>query len=115
VPRLKQDADIGLHMPGLYETLREKELKTALTPDPRLSMIDPDERERVAANCYNRYSPTALGQVDELLAKEPVTIPRYMLTRSDLADWPPFRDRRHQWFTVGPDDVISPLLPHVTR
>jgi hypothetical protein len=100
--------DGGFYVPGLYERIRSRELAVALKPDPRLYFIeDPVERERAAA-AAPKYSPTALGQVEKFLAHKKVKVPRWALGgRSEppgIRSWPPFRE--HEWFWVGPDDVI---------
>jgi hypothetical protein len=102
----------GFRVDGLYERVRAAELRTALSPDPRLSTItDPDERERVTASAP-KYAPAALGQTEALLARQPVRVPRSYIggrTCPEVRDWPPYRDRAVRWFAVGPDDVLSPL------
>jgi hypothetical protein len=97
---------------GLYEKVRTRELKLAFAPDPRLSLIrDSVERERVAATAP-RHSPTVLFQVEELLARRPVRLPRWLLgghvTCPEAKGWAPYEDRRHQWFVLGPEDVLRP-------
>lgn len=103
--------DSGLHVPGIYERVRERELTAALAPDPRLwSVDDPGERERLAATAPT-YSPTPLGQVEALLARQPVRVPRWYLggrTYPEVRDWPTYADRRHPWFRLSPDDRLTP-------
>lgn len=36
MPQADRTVPVGLHVPRLYERLREQELKVAPTPDPRL-------------------------------------------------------------------------------
>ena len=103
---------VGFHVPGLYDRVRERELTAALSPDPRLYGLDPDERERVAATAP-KYSPTALNRTEALLVRQPVRVPRRMLggrTCPEVRGWPLYTDRRHQWFTVGPDDIITVVV-----
>jgi hypothetical protein len=97
---------------GLYQKIREKELRLALAPDPRLSLIrDSVERERVAASAP-RFWPTVLYQTEELLAGKPVRLPRWLLggrvTCPQARGWPPFESQRHQWFTLTPADMLTP-------
>ena len=71
--------------------------------------LDPDDRERVAITAPT-YSPTALGQTEALLARQPVRVPRWMLggrTCPEVRGWSLYNDRRHQSYTVGPDDIIT--------
>jgi hypothetical protein len=100
-----------LHVEGLYEKIRTRELKLALSSDPRLSLGDlpPDER---AALERQTYSPTVLYQVPELLAYKPVRLPRWLLggnvTCPEARGWAPYDNRQHQWFILTPDDVLTP-------
>lgn len=84
-------------MEGLYERIRAAELRVALSPDPRLSMItDPEEWGRAAA-ASPRFSPSPLGQVEALLARQPVRLPPSYIggrTCPEVRDWPPYEDRR---------------------
>ena len=100
----------GLQVPGLYAKVRAKELKLALSPDPRLSLGDlpPDER---AALESQKYSPTVLYQVEELLHHRPVRMPRWMLggrTCPEARGWAPYESRDHDWFILSPDDTVVP-------
>ena len=45
--------------------------------------------------------------------RQPVRVPRRMLggrTCPEVRGWLLYTDRRHQWFTVGPDDVITVVV-----
>ncbi len=69
-----------------------------------------DDRKRATAP---KFSPTVLNQTDALLARQPVRVPRWLLgdrTCPEMRDWPRYADRRQQWFTVGPDDVITVVV-----
>ena len=104
----------GLHIPGLYQGVRDKELRRALSPDPRLLLGDlpPHEREVLEAQTY---SPTTLGQVDELMEWKPVKVPRWLLggriTCPEARGWEPYESRRYDWFVVSPDDTLVPTDP----
>ncbi|WP_163775115.1 hypothetical protein [Mycobacterium cookii] len=97
-----------MHVPGLYEKIRAKELKLAFSPDPRLWLVkdDPVEYERVAATAP-KYSPTVLYQVDELLAFQPVRFPRWWLP-AEAHGWAPYDSREHDWFILSADDWLMP-------
>jgi hypothetical protein len=101
----------SLHVPGIYKKIRDRELKLAFSPDPRLSLGDlpPDER---AALESQKFSPTVLYQVDELLAYRPVRLPRRLLggnvTCPEARGWAPYDNRRHEWFILTHDDVLTP-------
>jgi hypothetical protein len=100
-----------LRVEGLYDKIRNRELKLALSPDPRLSLGDlpPDER---AALERQTFSPTVLYQVEELLNYAPVRLPRWLLggnvTCPQARGWRPYEDRRHDWFILTRDDVLTP-------
>jgi hypothetical protein len=96
-----------LRVPGLYEHIRTRELTVALSDDPRLALIDdPDERERIAATAP-AISGTALGQLDAVQHRQPVRVPRWMLG-AEARGWAPYEDRRHEWFWLSADDVLTP-------
>lgn len=101
----------GLYVPGLYAKVRTKELKLALSPDPRLYLVEDDPLAYEAALATApKYSPTVLSQVDELLAWKPVRVPRWSLGGRMVPSargWPPFEDRLHQC-VLSPDDVLTP-------
>jgi hypothetical protein len=101
----------GLRVPGLYEKIRTRELKLALSPDPRLLLGDLPPHERAVLEAQT-YAPTVLGQTDELLARKPVRLPRWLLggrvTCPQAKGWPPFEDRQHDWFTLDASDVLTP-------
>jgi hypothetical protein len=102
-----------LHVPGLYERIRTRELKLAFAPDPRLHFVkdDPLAYEATLATA-STYSPIVLSQTEALLEGKPVRLSRWMLggrfTCPEAKDWPPYADQRHQWFTLTPDDVLVP-------
>jgi hypothetical protein len=102
-----------LHVPVLYERIRERELKLALSPDPRLHFLkdDPVAYEAAVATAP-KYSPTVLYQVEELLDRKPVRLPRWLLggrvTCPEARGWAPYEDQRHEWFTLSADDVLTP-------
>jgi hypothetical protein len=101
----------SLHVEGLYDKIRNRELTLALRPDPRLALSDvpPDER---AALERREFSPTVLYQVEELLNYEPVRLPRWLLggnvTCPQARGWRPYESRRHDWFILTRDDVLVP-------
>ena len=100
----------SLRVGGLYEKIRAKELKLALSPDPRLLLGDVPPHERAALETQ-KYSPTVLYQVEALLAHRPVRVPRWWLGGRMVPEakgWAPYQDRRHQWFTLTADDVLTP-------
>jgi hypothetical protein len=110
VARDKAGVRVGLHVPGLYEKIRAKELKLALAPDPRLYGLTGLERVAAALNAP-KYSPTVLYQVEALLAYEPVRVPRWMLGGRPCPQargWAAYEDRRHPWFILSPDDTLVP-------
>src|ERR1700752_1351210 len=111
MPLADGDRRVGLRVPGLYERVRERELKLALSPDPRLYGMTGVERFAAALNAP-KYSPTVLYQVDELLEHRPVRVPRWLLggrvTCPEARGWAPYENRRHQWFTLTADDVLTP-------
>jgi hypothetical protein len=95
----------------LYSRIRTRELKLALAPDPRLHLVKDDPVAYAAALATApKYSPTLLYQTEELLEWKPVTLPRWLLggrvACPEAAGWPPYEERRHQWFTLTPDDVL---------
>ena len=100
-----------LHVPGLYERVRTRELKLAFSSDPRLLLGDLPPRERAVLESQE-YAPTVLGQVEALLAREPVTVPHWLLggrfTCPEARNWEPYESRRYDWFTLTPDDVLTP-------
>jgi len=98
----------GMHVPGLYERIRTRELKLAFSPDPRLYFVkdDPVAYEAALATAPT-YSPTVLYQVEELLDRKPVRLPRWLLG-GEADGWPAYEDQRHQWFWLGADDVLTP-------
>jgi hypothetical protein len=61
---------------GLYERIRSRELKLALSPDPRL-LGDLTSHERATLESQN-FSPTVRYQVEELLHHQPVRLPRWL-------------------------------------
>jgi hypothetical protein len=108
MPRDKGTGLVSFHASGTYETIRSKELRTAMRPDPRLLLGDlpPDER---AALETQRFAPTAIGQVQQLLNREPVSAPAWYFGRSfpEARDW--LKDHREvTWVLVWPDDTIMP-------
>jgi hypothetical protein len=105
----------ALHVAGLYERIRTRELKLALSPDPRLHFVkdDPVAYEAALATAPTS-SPTVLYQTDELLAYKPVRVPRWLLggrvTCPEAKGWAPYENRQHQWFTLTADDVLTPRV-----
>jgi hypothetical protein len=68
------------------------------------------ERERTALETQ-KLAPTALGQTEALLERNPVRVPRWYLggrTSPEAKDWPIHTDVHHPWFIVGPDDLLTP-------
>jgi hypothetical protein len=99
-------------VPGLYERVRSRELKLALSPDPRLHFVKDDAvAYRAALATASKYSPTVLYQV-EFLARKPVRLPRWLLggrvTCPEARGWAPYESRRHEWFTLTAEDVLTP-------
>jgi hypothetical protein len=93
----------SLHVPGLYERIGARELKLALSPDPLLIFVEDDPMAyRAALATAPTCSPTVLYQVEALLAREPVRLPRWLLggrvTCPEARGWAPYEDRRHDWF-----------------
>ena len=71
---------MSLHVPGLYERIRTRELRLAMSPDPRLYLVRDDPvAYRAALATAPEYSPTVLYQTEALLAREPVRVPRWLL------------------------------------
>lgn len=103
----------SLCVPGLYERIRTRELKLAMSPDPRLYLVkdDPVAYEAAVATAP-KYSPTVLYQTEELLDRKPVRLPRWLLggrvTCPEARGWAPYENRRYDWFTLSPDDVLRP-------
>jgi hypothetical protein len=101
----------ALRVAGLYEKIRTRELKLAFSPDPRLTLGDLSPPERAALESQ-KYAPTVLYQVSELLAYQPVRLPRWLLggnvTCPEARGWAPYEDRRHEWLTLTADDVLTP-------
>ena len=58
------------------------------------------------------YSATVLYQVEELLDRKPVRLPRWMLggrfTCPEARGWAPYEVKRHQWFTLDASEVLRP-------
>jgi hypothetical protein len=85
-----------LHVPGLYEWIRTRELRLAFAPDPRLRFVkdDPEAYEAALATAP-KYSPAVLYQVEELLDRKPVRLPRWLLggrvTCPEARGWPRMR------------------------
>jgi hypothetical protein len=102
-----------LHVPGLYERIRTRELKLAFAPDPRLHFVkdDPLAYEATLATAP-KYSPTVLSQTEALLERKPVRLPRWLLggrvTCPEARGWAPYEDQRHQWFTLDASEVLRP-------
>jgi hypothetical protein len=62
------------------------------------------------ADSWKPPDQTALNQVEAFMACQPVRVPRRMRggrTCPEIRDWQLYADRRHRWFTVGPDDVTT--------
>jgi hypothetical protein len=100
----------SLHVPGLYETIRDRELTLALSPDPRLLLGDLTPHERAVLESQ-RFAMTVLGQTEALLARQSVRLPRWWLggrTVPEARGWAPYEDRRHDWFVLSPDDMLVP-------
>ena len=52
---------VSLHVPGLYERIKTRELKLAFAPDPRLHFVEDDPvAYRAALATAPKYSPTVL-------------------------------------------------------
>jgi hypothetical protein len=102
---------MSLHVVGLYERIRSRELKLAMSPDPRLLLGDLPPHERAVLETQT-YSPTVLYQVEELLERKPVRLPRWLLggriTCPEARGWAPYEDHRHDWFILSPDDTLVP-------
>jgi hypothetical protein len=103
----------GLHVPGLYERIRTRELKLAFEPDPRLHFVkDSPMAYDAAMVTAPKYSPTVLDQVDELLERKPVRLPRWLLggcvTCPEANGWEPYDSRRYDWFVLSADDLVVP-------
>jgi hypothetical protein len=103
----------GLPVPNLYAQIRTRELKLAFAPDPRLHFVKDDALAYEAALATApKYSPTVLYQVEELLARKPVRLPRWLLggrvTCAEARTWPAYQDQRNQWFTLDASDVLRP-------
>jgi hypothetical protein len=102
-----------LCVPGLYERIRSRELMLAFSADPRLHFVKDDPVAYVAALATApKYSPTVLYQVEGLLARKPVRLPRWLLggrvTCPEARGWAPYEDQRHQWFTLSASEVLRP-------
>jgi hypothetical protein len=97
----------------LYSRVRARELKLALSPDPRLHLVkdDPVAYEAALATAP-KYSPTVLYQVEELLEWKPVRLPRWLLggrvTCPEARGWAPYDSREHDWFILSADDWLVP-------
>jgi hypothetical protein len=65
------EAVATLVVEGLYERIRSNELRTALSPDPRLTMMITDLVPRCGKPHPAGDSPCTLNQTEALLAKEP--------------------------------------------
>jgi hypothetical protein len=103
-----------LHVPGLYQRIRTRELKLAFAPDPRLHFVKDDPLAyKATLATAPKYSPTVLYQVEELLDRKPVRLPRWMLggrfTCPEARGWLAYEDQRHQSFILTPDDVLTPV------
>jgi hypothetical protein len=90
---------MSLRVPGLYERIRTRELKLAFASDPRLHFVKDDPVAYAAALATApEYSPTVRYQVEELLERKPVRLPRWLLggrvTCPEARDWPPYEDQR---------------------
>jgi hypothetical protein len=101
----------SLRVPGIYKKIRDRELTLAFSPDPRLLLGDlpPHEREVLETQ---KYAPTVLYQVEELLERKPVRLPRWLLggriTCPEARGWAPYEDQRHDWFILSADDTLTP-------
>jgi hypothetical protein len=104
---------VALHVPGLYERVWTRELKLAFAPDPRVYFLrdDPQAYEAALATAP-KYSPTVLYQVEELLERKPVRLPRWLLGGRvkcpEAHGWPAYEDQRHESFWLSADDVLTP-------
>jgi hypothetical protein len=102
---------MSLRVEGLYEKIRAKELTLAMSRDPRLLLGDLPPHERATLESQ-KYSPTVLYQVEELLARKPIRLPRWLLggrvACPEARGWAPYEDRRHDWFTLDASDVLTP-------
>jgi hypothetical protein len=111
VPR-DTGADVAtLRVDGLYERIRSRELKLALSPDPRLLLGDLPAHERAVLETQ-KFSPTVLRQVQALMDRQPIRVPRWMLggrtTCPQARGWAAYASGRYDWFTLTPDDVLTP-------
>jgi hypothetical protein len=102
----------GLHVPGLYAKVREKELRLALSPDPRLYLVEDDPVAYGAALATApKFSPTVLYQTEQLVARQPVRFPRWWLGGRMVPKargWEPYDSRRYDWFILSADDTLVP-------
>ena len=106
----------GHHLPGVYEHLRDEELKRAATPDLRAVFgLEGEEREAAAASNL-RTQPRqqrCVLDVDALDAYEPVTVPRWCVgghSFPEARDWPEYRDPDLKGYVVTPDDRVTPIF-----
>jgi hypothetical protein len=44
--------------------------------------------------------------VEELLDRKPVRLPRWLLG-TEAHGWAPYEDQRHEWFTLTAEDVLT--------
>ena len=101
---------VSLHVPGVHEKVRARQLSQALRPDPRLGLVGNVERP-LALTPPESWSPTSLGQTEKLLRREAIRLPRWFLggrTIPEARGWAPYDDRRVTWFTLTPDDGLTP-------
>jgi hypothetical protein len=103
----------GLHVAGLYRTVLETECQCAEGPDPRLflSLETPEQRAEWEQSKDEGRRLAALALDELLAAAEPIWLPRWALCGRivpDVRGWAPYEDRRHQWFVLSADDLLTP-------
>ncbi len=107
-------------IPGLYRSLRDRAVRAASEPDPRVMLLDDGGQRRrlieadrieAALEPARRRAKTWLD-LDGLEAGQPVEVPKWMLGGNRWPQpklWPEGRDRTVTGWLVQPDDRVQAL------
>jgi hypothetical protein len=101
----------GIHVPGIYGRLLEREREVVVTPDPRWFRTDAGRR---GEPCPLHLMRTSLI-LAALKAGEPVEVPTYRLGGRSVPDdrlrRMPHEDRSIAGWLVHADDMVVPIRP----
>jgi hypothetical protein len=118
----RADDTTAVVVPGAYRTLLERDCVERTRPDPRLYLnieTDLQQTEWEAMKADGRRKAAVL--LDKLLAAgEPLTVPRWRLSRNCVpafadADIPMLQDRSITHFVVFADDRVAPAAAPAVR